>query len=186
MSTLDWNLRAVIWFHFTISSLVLYYQLSCSYKNHWMKAWPVRRICDQSLHMIQPKPYFSLSCFFLCNWLHFDPTNFQALQTKNFNYIMRLWVTLGENQIAMFSWESSLTLFCSCFNPAEGSCGRRKLKSHVVRTQSSNVLPLEPGVGQYIAIQATLTARDFFLANVYLSGPSTCIFSKTPPGFFLY
>ena len=27
-----------------------------------------------------------------------------------------------------------------------------------------NVLPLKPGVGQYIAIHATLTARDFFLA----------------------
>ena len=30
------------------------------------------------------------------------------------------------------------------------------LKSHLVRTQSCNVLPLKPGVGQYIAIHATL------------------------------
>ena len=34
-----------------------------------------------------------------------------------------------------------------------------------VRTQSLNILPLEPGVGQYIVVQATLTAMDFFLAN---------------------
>ena len=57
----------------------------------------------------------------------------------------------------------------------------QKLKSHLVRTQSYNVLPLQPGVGRYIAIHDTLTARDFFLANFYLSGPFTCIFSKPLP-----
>ena len=35
---------------------------------------------------------------------------------------------------------------------------------------------LNPGVGQYIAMRATLTARDFFFANFYPSGPFTCIF----------
>ena len=39
-----------------------------------------------------------------------------------------------------------------------------EIKSHLVRTQSLNVLPLKPGVSQYIAIHATLAARDFFLA----------------------
>ena len=39
------------------------------------------------------------------------------------------------------------------------------------------VLPLKPGVGQYIAMHTTLTARDFFLAIFYLSGQFTCIFS---------
>ena len=37
---------------------------------------------------------------------------------------------------------------------------------------------VEPGIGQYIAIHATLTARDFFLAYFYPSSPFTCIFSK--------
>ena len=60
----------------------------------------------------------------------------------------------------------------------------QKLKSHLVRTQSLNVLPLWPGVGQYIAVRATLTARDFFLAYFYPSSPFTCIFSKTSPDFF--
>ena len=46
------------------------------------------------------------------------------------------------------------------------------------------VLSLKPGKGQYIAIYATLTARDFFLANFYPSGPFTCSFSKTSPKFF--
>ena len=60
-----------------------------------------------------------------------------------------------------------------------------KSNSHLLRTQSLNVLPLKPGVGQYMAIHATLIARDFFPANVYPSGPFTCIFSKTSPVFFL-
>ena len=44
--------------------------------------------------------------------------------------------------------------------------------------------PFKPGVGQYIAIHATLTSRDFFLAYFYPSGLFTCIFSKTSPYFF--
>ena len=39
---------------------------------------------------------------------------------------------------------------------------------------------LKPGVGQYVAMHATLTARDFFLANFYHSGPFTCIFVPKP------
>ena len=50
-------------------------------------------------------------------------------------------------------------------------------------TQSLNVLPLKPGVGQYIAIHGTLTARNFFLAYFYPSGKFTCIFSKLLPIF---
>ena len=42
----------------------------------------------------------------------------------------------------------------------------------------------ENTVGQYIAMHATLTARNFFLANFYPSGPFTCIFSKTSSRFF--
>ena len=36
---------------------------------------------------------------------------------------------------------------------------------HLVRTQSLNVLPLKPGVGPYIAMHATLTARYLFLIS---------------------
>ena len=56
-----------------------------------------------------------------------------------------------------------------------GELRTKKLKSHLLRTQSLKVLPLKPGIGQYIAIHATLTARDFFLAIFYPSGPFTCI-----------
>ena len=59
----------------------------------------------------------------------------------------------------------------------------QKLKSHLVRAHSLNVLPLKPGVGQCIAIRATLTARDFLLAYFYPSGLFFRIFSKTSPDF---
>ena len=68
--------------------------------------------------------------------------------------------------------------------PRSGELRTQKLKSHLVRTQSLNVLPFKPGVGQYIAIHATLTARNVFLA-FYPSGPFSCIFSKTSPDFSL-
>ena len=66
-----------------------------------------------------------------------------------------------------------------------GELRTQKLKSHLLRTQSSKVLILKPGVGPYMAIYATHTARDFFLAYFYPSGPFTCIFSKTSPDFSL-
>ena len=53
---------------------------------------------------------------------------------------------------------------CSLFLPRSGELRTQKLKSHLVRTQSLNILSLKPGVGKYIAIHATLIARDFFLA----------------------
>ena len=73
---------------------------------------------------------------------------------------------------------STLTL------PRSGELQTQKLRSHLVRTQSLNVLPFEPGVGQSMAVHATLTAREFFLAYFYPSSPFTCIFSKTFPNFF--
>ena len=62
--------------------------------------------------------------------------------------------------------------------PRGGELWMQKLKSHLVRTWSLNVLPLKPGVSRYIPIRAMLTARDFFLAYFYPSSPFTCIFSK--------
>ena len=68
--------------------------------------------------------------------------------------------------------------------PRREELRKQKLKPHLFRTQSLKFLPLKPGVGQCIAIHATLTAMDFFLDNFYPSGPFTCIFSKAYPEFF--
>ena len=64
-----------------------------------------------------------------------------------------------------------------------GELQTQKLKSHLMRTQSLNILPLKPRVGQCLAIHATPTARDFFLPYFYPSCPFTCIFSKTSHDF---
>ena len=77
-------------------------------------------------------------------------------------------------------------------SPRSEELRTQKLKSQLVRTQSLNVLPLRSGVGQYVAIHATLTARNFFLAYFYPSNPFTCVFvfvfffpKKISPDFFL-
>ena len=81
-------------------------------------------------------------------------------------------------KVILLVWISPCCLTCPC----NGKLWMQKSKSHLMRTQNLKVLPLKPGVGQYIAMHATLTARDFFLA-VYPSSPFTCIFPKPLPSF---
>ena len=81
-----------------------------------------------------------------------------------------------------FSHEPDSAMSTVCL-PRSGELRTPKLKSHLVRTQSLNVLPLKPGVGQSVAIHATLSARDFLLTYFYPSDPFTCIFSKPLPIF---
>ena len=52
-------------------------------------------------------------------------------------------------------------------DPRSEKLRTQKLKSHLGRTQSLKVLHLKSGVSQYIAIHATLTARNFFPAYFY-------------------
>ena len=66
-----------------------------------------------------------------------------------------------------------------------GELGTQKLKSHLMRIQSLKAFPLKPGVGQYIAMHATLSARDCFLTYFYPSGPFSCIFFQNLSQFFL-
>ena len=57
----------------------------------------------------------------------------------------------------------------------------QKLQSHLMKTQNLKVLPLKPGVDQYIAIHATLTPcyiLPFWSIHLLL-------FFKTSPEFFL-
>ena len=71
-------------------------------------------------------------------------------------------------------WSQSLS--ASLATPRSGELRTQKFKSHLVKTQSLKILPLKPGVGQYKAIHATLTARDFSLASFYPSGHSPAFF----------
>ena len=77
-----------------------------------------------------------------------------------------------------------MIMLFSVLTPHSGELRTQKLKSHLVRTLSLNVLPLKPGVGQYIAIHDYAYCQGF-LAYFYRSGPFICICSKTSPEFFL-
>ena len=67
-------------------------------------------------------------------------------------------------------------LFLHFCLPSSEELRTQKLRFDL-RTQSAKVLPLKHGVDQYIALQATPTAMNFFLANFYISGS----FTFTPP-----
>ena len=97
---------------------------------------------------------------FSCLFLHFRSIHLHFFSNTSPDFsLLWLWLTHG-----------------SCIGPRSGELRTQKLKSHLVRTQSLNVLPLKPGVGQYIAIHATLTARDFFLliSTLPVHSPAFC------------
>ena len=104
-----------------------------------------------------------------------DYTNFPTI---TFILVIRTYCSVEH----LYGYFIMLTLSITrSYVPHSGELRTQKLKSHLVRTQSLNVLPLKPGVSQY----PTLTARDFFLAYFYPSGPFTCIFPKPLPHFSL-
>ena len=69
--------------------------------------------------------------------------------------------------------------------PRSGVLQTQKLKTYLLRTLRSKILHFKLGTGPHIVMHAAHIARDIFLANLYPSGPFTCIFSKTSPEFFL-
>ena len=66
--------------------------------------------------------------------------------------------------------------------PCTGELRTQKLKSHLVRIPSLTVLPLKPGVGQHVAIHATLTAISSLLIFT-LPAHSPAFFPKSLPIF---
>ena len=98
-------------------------------------------------------------------------------ETHWFQFFMYSVLPVGQN-------ENDFRRFL-CLWSRSGELRTQKLKSHLVRTQSLDVLPFKPGVDQYEAIHATLTARDFFLAYFYPSGSFTCIFFQNLSRFLL-
>ena len=70
------------------------------------------------------------------------------------------------------------------FSPRPEVQQKQKLKIHLLKTQSSKILPLKPGAGPYIVVHATPTARDFFLATSTLPVHSLAFFSKNISRFY--
>ena len=61
--------------------------------------------------------------------------------------------------------------------PGSRELRTQKLRSYLLSTHNSNVLPLKSGVGQYTkVVHATPTASNFFLASFYLPGQFAFIF----------
>ena len=130
------------------------------------------------------------SSFFVHWWVHF-PSSFPHVPTSpavtrffftrarinrsiNRHSVARRWDKKQKHKLNSYSIRTMIgtrrltfRLLTNCFSSAalatsrSGELRTQKLKSHLVRTQSLNVLPLKPWVGQYRAIHATLTARDF-------------------------
>ena len=97
-----------------------------------------------------------------------------------FIFIAWLSIKLSDQAAVRFS-TAGLTFTFS----RSGELRTQKLKSHLVRTQSFNVLPLKPGVGQYIAIHATLTTRNFVLISTLPVHLPAFFSPKHLPIFFL-
>ena len=64
--------------------------------------------------------------------------------------------------------------------PRSGELRTQKLEFHLRITQSLT-FSFKAWSRSVCSHNATLTAKDFFLADFYPSGPFTCIFSKTCP-----
>ena len=59
---------------------------------------------------------------------------------------------------------------------SSGVLRTQKLKTHLLRTQSSKVLHLKPGIGQNISCMLQLLPGIFSGTNFYRPGAFTCIF----------
>ena len=71
----------------------------------------------------------------------------------------------------------------SCLWPPQWGAADAEIKVLSGENTELKRSPFKAWSRQYIAIDATLTARDFFLVYFYPSGPFTCIFSKSSPDF---
>ena len=67
--------------------------------------------------------------------------------------------------------------------PAVGYRGRRNERPICWKHRAPKVLSLKPGVGQCIAMCATLTTIDFFPVHFYHPGLFVCIFPEPLPSF---
>ena len=110
-------------------------------------------------------PFTPMQSTDLSGWNILPVLNRKANRPNNpINTVSTKSVTESDKQAAGISPFGQM-----CVGPRprfrRGEVWTQKLKSHLLRTQSLKVFPLKPTVSQYIAIHATLTARDFFLIS---------------------
>ena len=110
-------------------------------------------------------PFTPMQSTDLSGWNILPVLNRKANRPNNpINTVSTKSVTESDKQAAGISPFGQM-----CVGPRprfrRGEVWTQKLKSHLLRTQSLKVFPLKPTVSQYIAIHATLTARDFLLIS---------------------
>ena len=147
--------------------------LACLEMHFCAICWPERAVSSKSM-------LYSLQRMYIRN---IQLMNWSSGGDVFVCYLVIFIPTLSPNPSCKSSSECFSRWAVDWIRSRGGELQTQKLKSHLVRIQSLYILPLKPGVGQYIAIHATLTARDFFLAYFYPSGPFTCILPKPLPTF---
>ena len=80
--------------------------------------------------------------------------------------------------VSCYSWDVCRAISIPFVGPRSGELWTQKLKSRLSSTQSLKVLPLKPGVSQYIARHATPTAMDFSVLISTLLVHSPAFFPK--------
>ena len=179
-----WNLRAVMWFHFTISSLVFLLSpvtlsvLSSSFScllGHSPELFPE----NSSIFFIKRQAFLHCSCLVarrsklvsgMCNMLPYGTGiccyafiyYCKFLIASVHHLLKNAFFKSGIDKLMEWSMIPACPSLLCFFNRGNmegtnslkslhsGKLQTQKLKPHLVRTQSLNVLPLKPGVGQYI------------------------------------
>ena len=118
--------------------------------------------------------------------------SFISVQRIHFRFLHRLQNTDPLQTRSPFTSDFRAVAPCRVLHkriaqlPRSGEMRTQKSKSHLMRTQSLSVLPLKPGVGQYIAMHSMLTARDFYLFPSFRSNYLHFFPKKTLPIFLCW
>ena len=118
---------------------------------------------------------------------HIVQHNFVSLQTKNlhivtYTFIYNIYYIFSYHACIVTSnrygiqYSFMLHRTQNVRTPRRWELRTQKLKFHLLKRHNFKDLSVKHEAGQYKATHATLTARDFFLANFYPFRPFTCIF----------
>ena len=170
-----WSTLSPCTFPLTIHSV---FDITATRKKVWRKisSWSPRRItfswwgCYGSClkHKLTQLAHSFLFRSFVCFGLY-GPFNFTSFD--EFSRQLSVFSLCSSGLFSALLVLSAVYLFMkvsfsSDIIPRSGELRTQKLKSHLVRTQSLNVLPFKPGVDQYIAIHC----------YAYCQGVLPCLF----------
>ena len=110
---------------------------------------------------------------FTCAWTPFYYTITPGILHVHEHHFTKYFTCIWHHFTKYF-----IIMYMTPSDPAQWVLWTQKLMAPLFRTQNSRVLPLKSGVGQNIALNASPTARDFFISKSYFSGPFIFIFPQ--------